>query len=99
MLATPAVKATGAVAWPSMLNVTWPVGVSGVVPPTVGATVALKVTPCPKTDGLGVEPTVAVVPAVTVIVAVAVRESAAASALAGAGTEAVGGRGAVPLPS
>ena len=98
-VAAPPVSATGLPDWPSTLNDTWPLGVSGVVPPTVGATVATNATDCPNTDGLGAEPRLVVVSDVTVIVAVAVCESAVASALAGPSSEALAVKVAVTTPS
>src|SRR5438309_7211072 len=89
----------GMPAWLSMKKSIEPVGVAGVVPPTLDETVAVTTTPCPNTDGLGAEATVVVVPAVTVIVAVAVWESAVASALAGPSSVGLAVKVAVTTPS
>jgi hypothetical protein len=58
-VALPAARATGAPKFtPSMVNCTVPDGVARVVLPV---TVAVKLTPCPKTDGLTDDVTLVVV--------------------------------------
>src|ERR1700730_1094245 len=81
--ADPDVMVTVPLSTPSTKNCTVPVGVP---PAKVEVTVAVKVTPCPKTEGLCEEMTVVVVVAgLTWTVALTVAASAVAPALAGPG--------------